>query len=314
MHFQRTSLVAVLVVTALLVAALFVGNAVDAKPRQEGNPNRTVIFAVSSPIPSNASMVPFVIIENGQFKQPVAGDSDEAEMASFASAYYSKGRKYRVLFGGGEAGSLTVKEANKDKECSRSSADVTLRSPAKLNRNVMSLATNSDSLGKAKGTRRPPTPAERAALMPLVKTLYKQKGVPAALLPSLMTINLTALDLDNDGKSELIGSFVVKKQKGGAARYALFLFAEPKGTSYQTTAMQYEQYTDHDLMSGATIDAIENGVYLERLIDALDLDGDGASEVITERDGFEGDSYFIYKKQGGKWDKIYEFSNYRCAF
>jgi hypothetical protein len=313
MRFQRTFLIAILT-AALLMASLFVGNGADAKPLQEGAQSATVLFTVSSMSPPNASIVPFVIIENGQFKQPIAGDSDEAEMTSFAGAYYSKGHRYRVLFGGGEAGSLTVKESNKDKECSRSSADVTLRSSAKLNRNVMALATNSETLGAAKSTRRSPTAAERAALMPLVRGVYKQKGVPAALLPGLMTVNLTALDLDNDGKSELIGSFVVKKQKGGAARYALFLFAEPQGTSYRTTVLQYERYTDNDLMSGATIDAIENGVYLERLVDALDLDNDGASEVITERDGFEGDTYLIYKKQGGKWNKIYEFSNYRCAF
>jgi hypothetical protein len=311
MRFQRTVFVSVLLVAALSLPALFAGSATATQPLQE-NSKATVLFTVYSAMPSNAYMVPFVIIENGQFKQPIAGDSDEAEMNSFASAYYSKGHKYRMLFGGAEAGSLTVKEANKDKECSRSSADVTLRSTAKLNRNVMALATNSETLGKTKSTRRSPTPAERAALMPLVKAAYKQKGVPAALLTSLMTINLTALDLDKDGKSELIGSFIVKK--GNAARYALFLFAEPKGTSYQTTVLQYEQYTDNDLMSGATIDAIENGVYLERLIDVLDLDGDGTSEVITERDGFEGDTYFIYKQQDSKWNKIYEFSNYRCAF
>jgi hypothetical protein len=259
-------------------------------------------------------MVPFVIIEQGAFKQPIAGDSDEAEMTSFSKTYYPKGRKYRVLFGGAEAGSLTVKESNKDKECSRSSADVTLRSTAKLNQNVMALATNSETLGAAKSTRRSPTPAERASLMPLVQAIYKQKGVPAALLSGLMTVNLTALDLDSDGKSELVGSFVVKKVKGGAARYALFLFAEPQGASYRTTVLQYEKFTDADLMSGAEITAVENGVYLERLVDALDLDGDNASEVITERDGFEGDTYFIYKKQAGKWNKVYEFANYRCAF
>jgi hypothetical protein len=310
MRFQRTIIIACLTMS-LAFGSLFAGSAAATKSLQE-TPKATVLFTVYSPLAPNAYMVPFVIIENGQFKQPIAGDSDEAEMNSFAGTYYSKGRKYRVLFGGAEAGSLTVKEANKDKECSRSSADVTLRSTARLNRNVMALATNSDSLGVAKSIRRSPTAAERAALMPLVRAAYKQKGVAAALLPGLMTINLTALDLNNDGKSELIGSFVVKK--GNAARYALFLFAEPKGASYQTSILQYEQYTDNDLMSGATIDAIENGVYLERLIDALDLDGDGASEVITERDGFEGDGYFIYKNQGGKWNKIYEFSNYRCAF
>jgi hypothetical protein len=283
------------------------------QPLQE-NPKATVLFTIYSLQPQATQMVPFAIIENGQFKQPIAGDSDEAEMTSFANTYYSKGREYRVLFGGAEAGSLTIKKSNKDEECSRSGADVSLRSPVKLNRNVMALATNSASLGGARSTRRAPTPAERAALMPLVQAAYKQKGVPAALLRNLLTVNLTALDLDNDGKSELIGSFVVKKQQGGAGRYALFLFAEPQGASYRTTVLQYERFTENDLMSGATIDAIENGVYLERLIDGLDVDGDGTAEVITERDGFEGDSYFIYKKQGAKWNKIYEFSNYRCAF
>jgi hypothetical protein len=129
-----------------------------------------------------------------------------------------------------------------------------------------------------------------------------------------MTINLTAIDLDNDGKSELIGSFVAKKQKGGAARYPLFLFAEPQGNSYRTTVLQFERFTAKDIMSGADLTAIENGVYLERLVDALDLDGDGASEVITVRDGLEGDGYQIYKKQGAKWNQVYEFSNYRCGF
>jgi hypothetical protein len=103
-----------------------------------------------------------------------------------------------------------------------------------------------------------------------------------------MTVNLTALDLNKDGKSELIG--------------------------YQTTVLQYERFTMKDMMSGADLTAIDNGVYLERLVDALDLDGDGASEVITVRDGLEGDGYQIYKKKNAKWTMVYEFANYRCAF
>jgi hypothetical protein len=259
-------------------------------------------------------IVPFLILDQGQFKQPVAGDSDADELTKFSDSYYSKGHKYRVLFGGAEAGSLTVKKSNKDSECARSSADVTLRTQAKLNTNVMALATNSTTLGGTKSTRRPPTPAERAALMPLVKAAYKQKGLPTALLPGLVTVNLTALDLNNDGKAELIGSFVVKKQKGGAARYALFLIAEPEGNSYRTNVLQYERYTSKDIMSGASLDVVEGGVYIERLVDGLDLDGDGGSEVIALRQGLEGDGYLVYKKQGGSWKQIYEFSNYRCAF
>jgi hypothetical protein len=313
MLFRRTSFIALLI-SALVLGSLFGGNASANRSLQEGAQKATVLFTVYSTPPQNAYMIPVAIIENGQYKQPIAGDSDSDGVENFSNVYYSKGAKYRVLFGGGEAGSLTVNKSNKDEECSRTSADVGLRTTAKLNRNVMALATNSDSLGKAKNTRRSPTSAERAALMPLVRAAYKQKGVPAALLSSLMTVNLTALDLDNDGKSELIGSFIVRKQKGGAARYTLFLFAEPQGNSYRTTVLQYERFTPKDMMSGADLTAIDNGVYLERLVDALDLDGDGASEVITVRDGLEGDGYQIYKKQDAKWKMIYEFANYRCAF
>ena len=313
MRCRRTIFIALLT-SALLLSSLFAGSASAIRSRQEGAQKATVLFTVYSTPPQNAYMIPVVILENGQYKEPIAGDSDSDGVDSFAKNYYSKGSKYRVLFGGGEAGSLTVNKSNKDEECNRTSADVGLRTTARLNRNVMALATNSDSLGRAKNTRRSPTAAERAALMPLVRAAYKQKGVPAALLSNLMTVNLTALDLDDDGKSELIGSFIVKKQKGGAARYVLFLFAEPQGNSYQTTVLQYERFTMKDIMSGADLTAIDNGVYLERLVDVLDLDGDGPSEVITVRDGLEGDGYQIYKKQGAKWNKVYEFANYRCAF
>ncbi|HEX8844644.1 MAG TPA: hypothetical protein VF791_08380 [Pyrinomonadaceae bacterium] len=312
MRSLRT-LVASSLTLSLLLATLLVGNPAQTKA-QDNSPKATVLFVVSALQLPNASVVPFLIIEGGQFKQPIAGDSDAAEIESFSREHYSKGRKYRVLFGGSEAGSLTVTKSNKDEECARTSADVTLRSQAKLNRNVMALATNSASLGGGKNTRRPPTAAERAALMPLVQAAYKQKGLAASLLPGLVTVNLTALDLNNDGKAELVGSFVVKKQKGGAERYALFLIAEPQGNSYRTTVLQYEKFVEKDIMSGADITIIENGVYLERLVDGLDFDGDGASEVITQTDGLEGDSYSIYKKQDGKWNKVYEFGNYRCGF
>jgi len=299
---------------SLLLLLLSVGSTAQTKALQEGNAKATVLFVVSAQQVLGAYVVPFVVIEQGQFKPPVAGDSGADEISKFAKTYYAKGSRYRILFGGGEAGSLLIKKSNKDSECGATSADVTLQTQARLNKNVMALATNSNSLGGAKSTRRSPTATERAALMPLVQAAYKQKGVPAALLQSLTTINLTALDLDNDGKAELVGSFVVKKQTGGAARYALFLIAEPQGNSYRTTVLQYEQFKAKDMMSGSDITAIENGVYLERLVDSLDLDGDGASEVITEADGLEGDTYHIFKKQGETWNKVYEFSNYRCAF
>jgi hypothetical protein len=179
----------------------------------------------------------------------------------------------------------------------------------------MALATNSDSLGTAKGSRRAPTNAERAAVMPLALAAFRQKGVAASLLPSMDTVNLTATDLNGDGKAELIGSFVVKKTKGGQERFVLFLLAEPDGNAYKPALSNYERFTQKDMMSGASIDAIgQTGVYTERLVDHLDLDADGTSEVVTMKLGLEGDGYTIYRKQQGRWQTLYEFSNYRCAF
>jgi hypothetical protein len=278
---------------------------------QQGGPSRTVVFVVSARSLPTAGIEPILIIEQGQYKNPVAGDSDPVEIKRFVADYYRKGQEYRVLFGGG----LAVKRSTEDEECFRTGAEVTLRSQAKLNTNVMALATNSDSLGRAEGSRRAPTAAERAAVLPLARNAFKQKGVPASLLPTLQTVNLTATDLDGDGKAELAGSFVVKKRKGGQQRYVLFLLAEPQNDSYRAVLTEYASYTQKDIMSGGNIDAIgAGGIYTERLVDQLDLDADGASELITKTDGFESVSYTIYGKRNGQWAKVYEFGNYRCAF
>ncbi len=308
-------------IALFLVALLLLGPLAHSTERtsaasQDGQSN-TVLFVVSgSQAGQDATMLPILMIEGGSYKQPVDGSSDAGEIAGFADAYYRKGQKYRVLFGGGAAGSLTVKASTKDSECFRTGAEVALQTQAKLNTNVMALATNSGELGKAKGSRRAPTAQERAGVLALAQDIFKQKGVAAALLPSLDVVNLTATDLNGDGKEELVGTFVVKKSRGGQVRYVLFLLAEPDaGAGYKAGLANYERFTEKDVMSGASIDAIgQSGIYTERLVDQLDLDGNGPSELITIKLGFEGDTYTIYRKQKGQWQRLYEFSNYRCAF
>lgn len=310
MRFRRPYVASILA-AALLLASLSVRSTAERKALQQNSP--TVVFAVYGTQPSLAQIEPFVVIEQGQFKNPVAGDSDGDEIQRFADAHYVVGRKYRLLFGGGPAGSLTVKNTERG-ECFRTGVEVSLQTQTKLNRNVMALATNSDSLG-GKATRRSPTPAERAAVLPLVRAAYRQNGVPAALASSPVTVNLTALDLDGDGKADLVGSFVVKKKTRPQARYPLFLIAVPDGGKYRTAVANYARYTDKDIMGGGDLDAVgESGIYTERLLDGLDLDGDSTSEIITVTDGFEGVTYVIYKQQGAKWNEVYEFGNYRCAF
>lgn len=317
MHRGRALVVALFVI---FLATLFslVSNAEQAGEKGQASQQRAVVLAVfgSASEGMSARMEPILIMEGGKYKEPISGSSDGEEIKRFSNDYYRKGQQYRLLFGGAEAGVASVKKSDQDAECFRTGADITLKTDVKLNSNVMALATDSKTLGFAASerSRRSPSASERAQALELARTAYRQKGIAASMLPSMQVINLTAVDLDRDGKTELAGSFVVNKRTRAQERYVLFLLAVPQGDSFRTAFSNFEKFTEKDVMAGASINAINEGIYVERLVDHLDLDGDRIGELVTTKTGLEGVSYFIYKRQNGEWTKVYEFGNYRCAF
>lgn len=114
------------------------------------------LFAVSQ----NQKVVfldPIVLIQSGRFTSPPTGNATTAQLTKFANTYYRAEQKYRLLFGGGEAGNVTVKQWNLRKECSRTKATAQLDSSAKISGKVMGLATNSKVLGRKERSRRFPT-------------------------------------------------------------------------------------------------------------------------------------------------------------
>lgn len=313
MSLRRTLLIAFL---TLSLACILLGGQVAAI--EKGAQQRAVVFAVfgAGARGQSASMEPILVIEGGALKEPVSGGSEGAEIDSFSKEHYSRGRKYRLLSGGAEAGTATVIKSDREEECFRTGADVTLQTDARLNRNVMALATTSNSLGlpAKERARRTPTTSERERALELARAAFKQKGVAASLLPNLQVINLTAIDLDRDGKYELAGSFVASKRTRKQERHALFLLATTDGTNYKTVLSNYNKVGEEDVMSGASINAVNEGYYVEKLVEHLDVNGDGTSELFTIAEGLEGVTYHVYKREGGAWSQAYEFGNYRCAF
>lgn len=313
MSLRRTLLIAFFVLS--LVSLFSFGGSAGA--RGQGGQQRAIVFAVFGATGTlSARMEPMLLIEGGQFKEPVSGGSDAEEITGFSNQHYRKGQKYRLLFGGAEAGTATVTKSSREEECFRTGAEVTVQTTARLNRNVMALATDSGNLGLAatERSRRTPTPAERTQALELARTAFRQKGVAASLLPAVEVINLTAIDLDRDGKMELAGSFVASKRTRKQERYALFLLAVPEGNGYRAAVSNYGKYGEADIMSGADLNTVNQGTYVEKLVEHLDLDGDRTSEVVTISEGLEGVTYYVYKRQGASWNKVYEFGNYRCAF
>ena len=309
-------LAALLTLSLASVFSLADGNRKPGGQMPRPSQQKTVVFAVFGPGSEGASarMEPILILEGGKLTEPVSGGSDVEEINRFSNQHYRKGQKYRLLFGGAEAGAATVQKSIRDEECFRTGADISLQTDAKLNRNVMALATNSESLGAGERSRRSPSAGERAQALELARTTFRQKGVAASLLPTMEVINLTAVDLDRDGKAELAGSFVVSKRTRKQERYVLFQLALPQGDGYRAAFSNFEKFDEDAIMSGASINAINQGVYVERLVEHLDLDGDRTNELVTTTTGLEGVTYYIYKRQSGAWAKVYEFGNYRCAF
>jgi hypothetical protein len=135
----------------------------------------------------------------------------------------------------------------------------------------------------------------------------------SAIARGTKTLNLTATDLDGDGREELIGSYVVKV--GAQVRDTLFLVAAPQGRGFRAALTKYARVNAREMMDPTLIDNLgEGGLGTELYVEQLDADGDGVGEVFTLSRSFEGTTYRAYRRQGDVWRAAYENYSYRCAY
>jgi hypothetical protein len=246
---------------------------------------------------AEATLDPVVLLSNGKFQSPFP-ESDETAQNRFAKKYFGPGQKYRVTFGGGEAGSVTIKGSQIG--CNSLHATGEAQVNTKIRGRIMGLATNSDNAGRRDIARRAPTESERATAMELVKGIYLSRETPPSWLKLLTTTNLTATDLDYDGKFELVGSFVI--QTPGKARRDLLLIAEPQRDKFKPALVAFQSYKLPPEEFDSAVD----------FVDQLDLDGDGIGEVFVIEHGFDAYGYSIYKKRNGRWRKVYSAIGDAC--
>jgi hypothetical protein len=256
----------------------------------------TMVFAVSAES-GDGSMDAVVMLNGKQLRVPFT-DEQKDRQKKIAGEYFAAGRTYRLIFGGGEAGSVTVKKWTEG--CNSVHAEVALATSATLGGQVRALATNSDTLGKRASTRRAPTEAERAAVMTLVKNIYRQNRTPANLIAAIKVTNLTATDLDGDGKYEFVGSFT--SAANNKFERDLFLIAKSQATGMRADLAKFQAYQPPPETFLSSID----------FIDHLDLDGNGIGEVFAVQGAFDGYAYLIFKKVGGRWREVYDMIGDLC--
>lgn len=288
-------LLALLLVSGFLIVSA-PGAGKSAGPAAAQRRKGVVVFAVSAES-GEGTMDAVVIVDGKQLRAPFSGE-DKAGQKKFAEEYFAAGRTYRLIFGGGETGSVAVKKWSEG--CNSMHAEVTPSTSAHLGGQVKALATSSASLGKRASARRAPTDAERAGVMTLVKSIYAQHRTPAGLISSIKVTNLTATDFDGDGQYEFIGSFT-SAAKNKFER-DLFLIAKPEGTGMSADFGKFQAYQPPPEEFLSNID----------FVDQLDLDGDGVGEIFATQAGFDAYAYLIFKKVAGRWRQVYQGMGDAC--
>lgn len=246
----------------------------------------TVIFSLKKDTEGSFHIEPIVIISGSKYTQPPDG-GDTGVMKKFTDSYFRVGRQYRVIFGGGDAGSLLVQKYAEDM-CGNLVAEVGVQTTTRLGGEVQALAVSSDKMGSGASSRRAPTEAERASAVEVARAVYAQRRVGVALVKEMKTVNLTATDIERDGQFDLIGTFQI--DGANDTKHNLFIIFEP------TAAGKYK----------AAWNWYENGYEDRKLVDVVDLDGDGTAEVIAEGFEIENNLYVIYKRQAGIWRPVYK--------
>ncbi len=268
---------------------------------------KSIIFAV---LDGGKSLEPIAYVNKGKLDPTVSGGDEANIVAAFDKAYYKPGTVYRLIFGSANAGTVTVKSSNAKGDCGKNLGDASTNSTkTPLKGMIMGLATNAPIKSTTASYRRKPTAAEKDEIDALVKAEFvKQKLTPKVLHYQ----NLTALDVDHDGKAEFVGSYWVEIDK--LTRGLLFFIAS-KGSNGKYS-LGYKEYRSIDQANvmGGEIKAVEDGVLNELLLDAFDYDGDGTAEIFTHQQSFEGAGFNVYHRDGGKWTRVFEGSNYHCGY
>ncbi|HEY0173855.1 MAG TPA: hypothetical protein VGB98_22765 [Pyrinomonadaceae bacterium] len=275
----------------------------------------SAVFIVTKDAAQDAQVEPVAVIDGrGALAEPTLEASGDGAPSAFLARYYRAGAKYRLIFGGAEAGTLTIRAAT-PAECApnAASADIVPAS-LKLGGGVMALATDGAHAPRAQASRRAPTAEERAAAFGVAKRFLAGKRVSASAVErGTKTLNLTATDLDGDGREEVIGSYVIKI--GPKVRDTLFLVATPQGRDYRAALTKYARVRAGEMMDPSQIDNLgEGGLGTELYVEQLDADGDGVGEVFTFSRSFEGTTYRAYQRRRGVWRAAYENYSYRCAY
>ena len=178
-------------VIALLLLALSSGVVF---PQQSKAEEKVILFAVLN---AGGTLEPIAFLKDGEFKDSIDGAQEPDVLKAFHERYFKPKTAYQLVFGGANAGTVTVKSSDPNSECERHTAHAIVSSTrAKMSATVMGLAVSPAFKVEGSGTRRAATALEKTEIESLVREEFAKNKVSGAALKKLRSRNLTAVDVN----------------------------------------------------------------------------------------------------------------------
>ena len=133
----------------------------------KGSANEPVVILDVQQNAGTIYISPVALFERGQFNPPYSKINGDLPRRRFVEKYFSSGQKYHLIFGSGDAGTLTITNGYwQDGSYAYGELAPVAAVGGRIKGQLHALATNSETPARSSIWRRSPTADERAAAMP----------------------------------------------------------------------------------------------------------------------------------------------------
>lgn len=235
----------------------------------------------------STTIAPVVILNTeGRLERPPMFDNPpHLEGSSFPKDYYSPGTEYFFAGLGKKAGTVRVETSLVEGACSGTlNARVAVAALNAPDRGLVANVPLTSSLKRDSS----PNPNEIAAVMSFAKKVYSKNGFSSDLLEK---IEMQKCDvLTNSKQSYLVASLMLpNKGLDNEGVWLFFILEKNKAGQYDSV---FTKLTDAILSRSV-------------FVDTIDLDNDGADEIILNETQIESHIFHILKISEGKFVDVY---------
>jgi hypothetical protein len=279
--------------------------------------DKTVLFVVEPYQDTSGWMIePIASYRLYHFEEVVGRSSDpeskkedgNGEFRAFTMDYFPPGKTYLLFSNNKKIGLAVVTEPDTMHACLQivARADLRFSGLVTLGSADHALAVN-DERQRDKSTKlREPSTDDSASALKAGRFFLSSQRVKESLLRQMKLSHLRAVDLNGDGKVELVANFetteiVKQKDFEWNKEYSLSLIlAESDVGKWNIIYSDYYEGKSEE----------ENR--RQEIVDVLDVDGDGICEVVFKNYFYEAWNYTIVSKAGGKWKVVFNGGGGGC--